>query len=117
MSDNEPEKLSPVLWRRGGRYLHWCPACRCGHTYHTNTEGRPSWSFNGNVEKPSFSPSMRIFTPAGPYGDNGETTGERTICHYYVTDGKIIYQEDCHHGTPFFGGTFDLRAIPEDYGF
>lgn len=116
MEEGAPlEKLTPFLWKRGFNYLHWCSACKCGHRYPTNTIGGPSWTFNGNHEAPSFTPSMRIFTPAGPYGDNDEVVPEKTICHYYVTNGMIAYCGDCDHA--LLGKTVALDPIPEDYGF
>ena len=108
------EKLSPVLWRRAykdGRatYLHWCPGCGHGHTYQV-----PRWSFDGDAQDPSFTPSMRIFVPAGA-NDDGDTWPEETLCHYFVTNGKILYCSDSKHGLS--GQTVDLPPIPEDYGF
>ena len=41
-----------------------CPACGCGHMFenddHPNTKirGTKGWSFNGDLEKPTFRPSM-----------------------------------------------------------
>ena len=108
------EKLSPVLWRRqypNGMeiYLHWCPGCKSGHVYHVGNSSGPTWSFNGNFEQPSFTPSMRRFTPA----HDGEP--EQTDCHYFVTAGKILYCSDSRHSLS--GQTVDLPPIPEDYGF
>jgi hypothetical protein len=119
------EKLTPFLWRKAKEgnpgaayYLHWCPACKRGHSYPIGGVAGPhNWQFNGNIEEPSFAPSMRIFIPAGPYGDNDEMVAEQTVCHYYLTDGKIIYQNDCHHDRGFAGKTVPLEPIPDNYGF
>jgi hypothetical protein len=115
MSHAELIKHSPTFWQRGPNYLHWCLGCQCGHVYPTNRINGPNWSFNGNVEKPSFTPSMRIFTPAGPYGENDEMVPEKTICHYYVTDGQIAYCSDSDH--ELAGKTLPLEPIPDTYGF
>ena len=112
---SEPaEKLSPILWRRqnpngSAIYLHWCPGCGHGHTYHT-----PAWSYNGQADQPSFTPSMRIFVPAGA-DDDGDTWSEETVCHYFVTDGQIMYCSDSPH--KLSGQSVPLPPIPEDYGF
>lgn len=108
-------KSSPYLWRKdypnGSQvYMHWCQGCKQGHTYQV-----PRWTFNGNLERSSFTPSMRIFVPAGPYGDNDEHVPERTICHYFVTDGQIQYCGDSDH--PLKGQTLPLEPIPDNYGF
>ena len=106
-------KHTPFLWQRGPNYLHWCPGCKCGHVYPTKRENGPNWGFNGNVESPSFTPSMLIYTPIYR---NGEPTGERHVrCHYYLTDGQIRYQPDCPH--EFSGKTVPMEPIPDDYGF
>lgn len=51
-------------------WMHWCPACRRPHVFAVE---RPStspsaarWSFDGNVEKPTFSPSMLIYVDMEP---------------------------------------------------
>jgi hypothetical protein len=53
------------------------------------------WQFNGNMEKPSFTPSL---LNTGNYYN--EKTGQNDIecrCHLFVTDGKIQYCSDCTH--------------------
>lgn len=47
------------------------------------------WSFNGNYERPTFSPSIKV--EIGHYPDPSD------ICHSFVTDGKIKYLNDCTH--------------------
>lgn len=49
------------------------------------------WSFNGDFEKPTFRPSMLMEYPV----ENPETGHVRE--HFFVTDGKIEYLNDCHH--------------------
>jgi hypothetical protein len=111
MSEERPLiKHTPFLWQRGGNYLHWCPGCKCGHHYPTNQTGGPSWDFNGNVQSPSFNPSMLIYIPAR--GDRPQ----KSICHYYLTNGVINYQSDCEHALAGRQG-IALEPIPEDYGF
>lgn len=38
------------------------------------------------MEKPTFTPSLLI-----------NKDDPKTICHLFVTDGKILYRADCHH--------------------
>lgn len=69
-----------------GEMRFWCPACNCSHGFWTKrTVPGPTWSFNGNFEKPSFSPSLRVL-------NDGET-----LCHLYVTDGQIQFCADSPH--------------------
>lgn len=117
MVEQKPVKLVPLdrkYWPGGG-YGHWCPGCNNGHeiaTEEPNSSGA-KWSFNGNMERPTFSPSINIRW--GTYADpawrrsNGEPGGG--ICHYFITDGRIQYCADSTH--PLSGQTVDLPDIPE----
>ena len=58
------------------------------------------WTFNGNFEKPTFSPSMLVQYPK----ENPETGHVRE--HFFVKDGKIQYLSDCHHDMA--GKTVDM---------
>lgn len=69
----------------------WCPGCKCLHSYYVlperNPETNAGWNFNGDMEKPSFTPSLLY---------SGKTYPGRQ-CHLYVTEGKIHYCGDCDH--------------------
>ena len=76
-------------------YIIECPACGHGHLFDDR------WTFNGNYDKPSFSPSMLV---------NAGEPDRR--CHSFVTDGKIQYLDDCFH--EFKGKTIEfLHDIEE----
>ena len=83
-----------------------CPACGFGHLF-SNKAGEKihpkgcSWDFNGDTEKPTFTPSMLSTTPDGH--------GGKKICHSFVTDGKIKFLGDCTH--KLAGQTVDLPEI------
>lgn len=83
-------------------YFFYCPGCKCGHHYEV-----PRWTFNGNVEKPSFSPSLLMFTT------RVETGERKTECHLFLTDGRITYCGDCPH--PLSGKTIEMVEFPENY--
>jgi len=89
-------------------YSHWCPHCEHAHTYRVQGPG-PNWQFDGNISSPTFTPSMREFYPAQ------KDQPERTICHYYLTSGKIQFCGDCPDG--YADQIVDLPDIPGDYGF
>jgi len=77
-----------------GVYVFYCSGCEGAHQYWTKKlNGNPVWKFNGDVEKPTFTPSLLNTRP-----------GMR--CHLFVTDGKIIYCSDCDH--PLAGQTVDM---------
>ena len=69
----------------------------------------PRWSFNGDVNSPTFRPSVRH------YIQHPNTGQEQTVCHYHVTAGKIEYCSDFEHA--FKGQTIDMADIPTDCGF
>lgn len=88
-------------------YLFFCPGCRCGHVFTTKwnadkIESRkrthkenwrpPVWTFNGNMEKPTFRASLLITTEAF------EDVIPATTCHLFLTDGIIEFLSDCTHG-------------------
>jgi hypothetical protein len=89
-----------------GYFTHWCPACEEAHQY------GPRWTFNGNVDTPSFSPSMKITW--GRYADpnhKAESPDENRICHYFLTDGELRFCGDCTHSMG--GRTVPLPDLPE----
>ena len=63
------------------------------------------WSFNGSGDSPSFTPSMNI--SVGPFRD-----GSIERCHYFVTDGRILYCGDSTHAMA--GQTVDLPDVPPE---
>ncbi len=70
----------------------------------------PTWTFNGNLDKPTFSPSLRVFDPASFDG----TQFTKTACHLNLTDGQIIFHADSAHALA--GQTvpmIDLEAAAE----
>lgn len=86
-------------------FSHWCPGCEEVHFIRTSN-GPPCWAFNQNVDRPSFAPSVKI-TGVQTVVENGRWTGEwkrgpdgkalPCCCHYFLTDGVLIFQNDCTH--------------------
>ncbi len=97
MSDHVSRQVAMgrYLLRREGFHFqppvtigHWCPACREIHDYAVDAPyaNGAKWGFDGNLEAPSFTPSMNI---AWGLGDKGV---ER--CHYFVRRGVAGRGED-----------------------
>ena len=83
----------------GGRVAFWCPACcRC-------TASGPCWGFDGNVERPTFTPSIFVNRPC-PFFNPGAPS-----CHSFVTTGRILFLQDCTHQSA--GQTVDLPDWPD----
>jgi hypothetical protein len=72
-----------------GVCIFFCPGC---DTYHGVWTEKPNdltgarWSWNGNYEKPTFSPSILV--------NGGDGTPR---CHSFVNDGVISYCSDSEH--------------------
>lgn len=80
----------------GGEIAFWCPGCDQAHTVRIPpTEN--AWGFNGNLEKPTFTPSISIFQPP-------------VRCHSYIQDGMIQYLTDCSH--KLSGMSVELPGFP-----
>lgn len=64
-------------------YTFYCPGCKAGHGYHV-----PRWTWNGSMDKPTFTPSLRCI---------GVSPDGKQDCHITMTDGKIQFHSDsCH---------------------
>lgn len=91
----------------GERVLFRCPGCDDNHQIHVGT-----WTFNGDLERPTFTPSLLVggvqWEPnAGFHKPNHDVVaGEPIVCHSFVTDGRIQFLGDCTHALA--GQTVDL---------
>lgn len=91
-------------------YAHWCPACEEMHVIQTSSpEGRPKWGFDGKIECPTFTPSVRISLPEH-IDDEGTIHPSRVLCHYFITAGQINFCSDSDHALK--GQTVPLPPIP-----
>lgn len=65
-----------------------CPGC--GQLHAIPTVGPRAWTFNGSLERPTFSPSILVRWTSGPEHQAG-------VCHSFVRDGQIEFLTDCSH--------------------
>ncbi|MCC3156427.1 hypothetical protein LJ737_04215 [Hymenobacter sp. 15J16-1T3B] len=110
-----------------GVYRFTCPGCKCQHIVYTQSANSygARWSYNGNPERPTFSPSLLIRSGhhiPGHSGrcwcdfnrDNPENPAPASvccgICHSFVRDGYIEFLNDCTH--ELAGQTVELPLIP-----
>lgn len=88
-------------------YSFYCPGCEHRHVYSVSDDNS-GWNFNGNMERPSFIPSL-----LNTVKDKNEQTGAYDVetfrCHLFVTDGKIRFLGDCTH--KLAGQTVELQDI------
>lgn len=80
-----------------GRWIAFtCPGCDCDHAIPVekpNPANGAMWSFNGDLDRPTFSPSLHLVG----------------FCHSFVTDGRIQFLSDCTHALA--GQTVDLPEV------
>lgn len=87
------------------RWAFYCPGCHETHFFWT--KGNVAWNFNGDVNRPTVSPSIKV-----EY--NG--ADKDTVCHSFIRDGFIEYLSDCTHSLA--GKTVELKELQdgkEDY--
>jgi hypothetical protein len=82
-----------------GQYLFWCEGCQEYHSVWTDKrDGVEPWGFNGDVDKPTISPSILVRG-----GEHNRT------CHSFINNGMIQYLNDCTHSLA--GKTVELKNI------
>lgn len=70
-------------------YMIECPGCTLGHLFRVAGDGQ-KWSFNGNMESPTFTPSI---IHRWEFGEDHNLH----VCHLILTDGQIQFCSDCTH--------------------
>jgi hypothetical protein len=86
-------KIVPIGYK--GEFQWHIMCLGCGYTHAMSPKIH---QFNGDLDKPTFSPSLlQNFTP-------GKT------CHSFVVDGNIQYLSDCDHHLA--GKTVELPEFP-----
>lgn len=102
--------------RAGEDSVHfWCPGCDHAHGISTGPNG---WTWNGDLEAPTFTPSVLVHPHRTLIDDTLE--GEALtapanvtmtpLCHSFVTDGRIQFLGDSTH--ELAGQTVDLPPWP-----
>ena len=115
-------QISSILRNNNqGGVMFWCPGCKEPHAIGCGEGNGPRWQWNGDVNKPTFTPSIHVrtghFVPGFKQGDTCWCTYYEEfsddivdygckICHSFVTDGKIQFLEDSTHHLK--GMTVDL---------
>ena len=101
----------------GESYWFWCSPCGTHHSFRTKLakgERAPLWTFNGDMEKPTFTPSLLYrFTRDRDNRPNPDGTYPNPVdfrCHLFLTNGQIQYLGDCSHSLR--GQTVPLPELP-----
>lgn len=91
--------LSNILRGGDNGNMSWhCPGCGMRHSIRVGEGSGPRWVWNGNTERPTFTPSVLVTYPANPDAEEEfkEWRKER-ICHSFVVDGQMQFLGDCTH--------------------
>ena len=99
--------MSKVKTTVDGCKIFKCPGCDDYHVLNVSGQGQPCWTFNGDHERPTFSPSI-LARYDWLEGEKPE------VCHSFVKDGKIELLSDCTH--KFAGQTLDIPEWPHPPG-
>lgn len=104
----------------GRRAWAWCPRCHHAHCFTlSNDDGTvpsgPVWEWDGNLEVPSFSPSL-LCIDATFYGEERDADGHRVMigsgnCHSFVRSGRWEFLTDSGHHLA--GQTVDMVPLPD----
>jgi hypothetical protein len=104
----------------GACYGFRCPGCNDTHVVQVRTDGQPSWGFDGNLDAPTFTPSILVrsghYAPGHQGGEcwctynanhsDGPAPFTCAVCHSFVRGGRIEFLADCTH--ELAGRTVDL---------
>jgi hypothetical protein len=69
-------------------YAFYCPGCEHGHVFYVT--GPMTWEFNGDLESPTFTPSL--LNTCEPHPDP-----KQRRCHLFLTKGVLYFLGDCAH--------------------
>lgn len=116
----------------GGGLTFWCQGCKKAHTVWVGAGVGERWTWNGDVEKPVFGPSVLVtydsLSEAGQqrcrdfHAQHGRYPTVQEVpwdvhnrCHTFVgcngaQPGEIIFLGDCTH--ELAGQTLPLAALP-----
>lgn len=119
--------LSKILHDTADNSLMFmCPGCKNTHMIKHGDGPGPRWAWNGDAEKPTFAPSIRVRDR--PLTDKGNRDMEdwrnagcpkreqpfesvARVCHSFVTHGQIHFLTDSTH--ELAGQTVDLPEWTE----
>jgi len=84
-------------------YTFRCPGCKTIHVVYVKGFNI-NWSFNGDLEEPTISPSLLLWHNGYP-----EENIPAYRCHSYIRNGMIQFLDDCTHGLK--GQTVELPEV------
>lgn len=108
--------------------MFWCPGCDMAHRIQHGSGSGSRWGWNGDVDKPTFTPSVLVrgseMTEKGradyeacraagfPKPAPESFENKPSVCHSFVKDGRIQFLGDCTHALA--GWTVELPAWDDE---
>jgi hypothetical protein len=92
--------FGPYLNQLEGGYMARCPGCDTCHYIGVSKplSNGAQWSFNGNPDAPTFSPSLLILTGRAVDPTFVREKGDPPeVCHSFIRDGQWQFLGDCTH--------------------
>lgn len=104
----------------------WCPGCNEAHRpMIANEDGTsgdgPRWTWDGNLEAPTISPSLLVFGSVYTHADGSQCpdwrkdyeteTHTQGNCHSYIVAGRWQFLGDSAHHLA--GQTVDMVPLPD----
>jgi hypothetical protein len=87
-------QISAKMRKTTHGFAWWCPGCEEVHPLPFER----GWTFDGNLDAPTFSPSFK------------HDWGNGNVCHYIVTAGQVNFCADCTHDLA--GKTVQMPDLP-----
>lgn len=85
--------------------VDWCPPGMTQYDEHP----RPRWGFNGDLAKPTFTPSI---LSRWDEWQGANVAPKQNVCHSFVNNGMIQLLSDCTHALA--GQTVELPELEYD---
>ena len=108
-----------VVRVNGDRAYLWCPGCEELHSVTFGAGEGVRWEFDGNLDSPTISPSIKVFGNQWPpeypeyvkHRHPSVKPGDDTVCHSFVRDGQWQFLGDSTH--VLAGQTVPCVPIPD----
>lgn len=121
------KKLATYSSDDGQTIEFFCPGCKETHIIPVGAQHEGAhWGWNGDTEKPTLTPSILVrsghFASHYRLGDHCWCTFNKedgtpdahpykcVVCHSFVTNGQILFLQDCTH--ELAGQTVDIPDYP-----
>jgi hypothetical protein len=93
--------------------LYWCQGCESLHqVWVEGGEHGRNWGWNGDVNAPTFTPSVHVRTGRAVDPSYVPEPGDPPeVCHTFITNGQVQFLGDCTHALA--GQTLPLPDLPD----